>query len=189
MRQKDQKMRFTDAELALFKSLFAENEDLLFVIRKAMLQFELTKAERKSLDTVMTEPVKALISKTFLPKLDADAPLFQLVDIHLGLNLDMKSKGVDDMWPYILSKDIQEEYLEQQLNYLFDENAPISIVLSDMTKGLQLKGAHDAYVMVNTRNYLLSYIDSNIQQIKFLAGESKETVEETKKRLQQNSAK
>lgn len=46
MPEKDQKMRFTSSELALMKTLFAENEALLFTARKFMLGFELNEGEK-----------------------------------------------------------------------------------------------------------------------------------------------
>lgn len=188
-RQKDQKMRFSDSELLMFKTLFAENEDLLFTIRKAMLQFELSDAEKKSLKDVMTEQVHALLKKTFSPDLDPDAPIFQLTDMKLGLAADMKSKGVEEMWPFIQAKEVQIAYFDQQIAFLKDFETPIKIVLADMAKDLSSKTPEQAFIDIHNRNYILSYVDSNLQQVIFLAGQKTETVEETKTRLAKNSSK
>ena len=188
-RQKDQKMRFNDSELQLFKALFAENEDLLFIIRKVFLQVPLSITEEKILSDAMSEPAHALLKKTFLPELDADSPLFQLSDMRLGLNVDMKGLSPEQAWPLILTKEMEIDYIEQRVEALKGEKKRDALKLSSMTKDLRGAGQEQAFIRITARNYLLSYIDSNLAQIKFLAGESKETVEETKARLAKNSAK
>lgn len=189
-RQKNQLMRFDDSELSLMKSLFSENEDLLFLFRKSLLQFGLTESEEISVRSAMTPPVALLIRKIFLPELEADAPLFQLSDMVNGLNIEMKSnKTEEEMYIQIDAKDIEIDYLDQQLLVIegkTSKEAGISLVNLARIKG---KEGRQAYVDIIARNWLLSYIDSNIQQVKFLAGKKEESVEDTKKRLSQDSSK
>lgn len=188
MRDPKQKMRFTDAELSLVKGLFAGNDDLLSIIRKVMLQFELSEQEEVTLRGAINEKTFPLIKKFFLPDLDPDAPLFQLADMVIGL--DIKELSPDGAWPYIKAKELEMDYIDQQLKVLKGEEVDVKIKLKDLADLRVNKPSREAkYIEVTARNFLLSFVDSNIQQIKFLAGLKEETVEETKARLEKNSNK
>ena len=187
VRDKDQLMRFNKAELALLKAVFADNEDLLFAIRKVLLQFPINEAEQAMIKGVLNEQVYALIKKFFLPELDPEAPLFQLTDMINTLSLDMKAKGVEEMKPLMYAKVTEIAYLDQQLKVLKGDDEG-EIRLSKMVEVIGLD-EFESYVNITTRNYLLSWVDSNIQQMKFLAGKKEETVEDTLTRLAKNSSK
>lgn len=57
--QQGKQMRFTDAELALIKGTFAENEELLKLMRKV-----------------------------FLPELDPSAPIQQMIDLYMTISTE-----------------------------------------------------------------------------------------------------
>lgn len=190
MKNPKQKMRFTDSELSLIKGLFADNDELLYVIRKVMCQFPLTDTERELLKGSMNENTLFILKKFFLPELDPDAPLFQMTALPVALGADIKTLSPDGAWPYIKAKELEMQYLEQQLNQLKDDNSTVKIKLNDL---IDLGGTkarrEETYIAITAWNYLLSFIDSNIQQIKFLAGMKEETIEETKARLERDSTK
>jgi hypothetical protein len=104
-------MRITDEELAVIKGLFADNEEALKVMRKI-----------------------------FLPEIDYSAPLGQLVDMWIPVE-------VDDVTP------------------------------------------EQAIVNIKARKTLIIHIESCLMQLRNLAGKKEESVEATKKKLQQDSAK
>lgn len=189
-RQADQKMRYNDAELSLMKNTFADNDDLLFAVRKSLLGYELDKTEKKLVKGAMSPETHAILEKTFLPFVDVDAPLFQLTDLYMTLANDMKTLGVEAMAPLIQAKRLEIDYMRQELDVLKDVDAPVNraFLLSELVD-LGGKSDDQAFVDITARNYLLSWIDSNIQQIKFLAGKKEESVQETLDRLQKNSAK
>lgn len=187
-RQKDQKMRFNDAELSLIKSFFAENDDLLFLIRKVMYQFELEKDEVKQLESIRSESFSKLLNKVFLPSFEPDAPMFQMADMIMGLQVDMKTLGVEAMEPLIRSKAVQIDYIRQQLDYLCEGVESNDIKLTSLAV-IDDSNIEKTYINIHARNYISSYIDSNIQQLQFLAGKKDETVAETMERLQKNSNK
>lgn len=184
MPEKDQKMRFTSSELALMKTLFAENEALLFTARKFMLGFELNEGEKTGIKILQSGASLQLMKKMFLPEIDPAAPLFQLVDMTMGLKIDFKGNPEAAAQPFIEAKLIEETYLKERLEQLEKDLAP-----SDILKELAKLDSDEAYVNITARNYLLSYIDSSFQQIVFLAGKKEETVEQTVERLQKNSNK
>ena len=104
-------MRITDEELAVIKGLFADNEEGLKVMRKI-----------------------------FLPEIDYTAPLGQLVDMWIPVE-------VDDVTP------------------------------------------EQAIINIKARKTLIIHIESCLMQLCNLAGKKDDTVEATKKKLQQDSAK
>jgi hypothetical protein len=181
-------MRFTNAELSLMKGIFAGNDELLYAVRKSMLQLELNLGESTVLGG-LTEEAHKLLKKVFLPDLDGDSPLFQMTDMILGLGADIKSLSPDGAWSFIKAKELEIDYLAQQLEILRGRGES-KISLEEMG---DLSGAkttrESTYIKLIARNFLLSFIDSNCQQIKVLAGLKEESVEETLKKLAQNSNK
>jgi len=107
----NKEMRITEDDLAIIKSLFAENDAALKVLRKI-----------------------------FLPEITADAPIGQVVDLWLSLSLESATP-------------------------------------------------EQALIAIKARNMVITHVESQLVQLKNLAGKKEESVAETKKRLQQNSAK
>ena len=190
MPKKGQTMRFTDAELSLIKGLFADNEALLYAIRKSMLGFILDENE-KSLIKGLSKEAHALIRKTFLPSIDPASPFFQMTDMAMGLNVEIKGMKEEDALPLIEAKALEITYLHQRLQELegvySDDNISLA-VMGNITSGIA-RADSNVFVNITARNYLLSYIDSNCKQLEFLAGTKEETVDQTVARLQKNSAK
>jgi hypothetical protein len=184
MPKKGQTMRFTDAELSLIKGLFAENDALLYALRKSLLGFVLDENESAIIKGLSKEALK-LIRKTFLPTLDPASPFFQLTDMAMGLNVDIKEKSEDEALPLIIAKAIEIQYMDEALRKVEGEDATFTYNLND----LSLLTDENVFVNITARNYLLSYIDSNCKQLEFLAGTKDETVEQTVARLQKNSNK
>lgn len=189
-RQKDQMMRFDNAELSLMKNTFADNEDLLFAIRKILIQCPTSLEEQHMVKTLVSESVYQLLRKMILPEIDGDAPLLQLADLKIGLNVEMSKYQPEQLGPIFEAKELEIDYLEQQMEILRDITSakePI-ILLKDLanTKG---KDWEEAFMHITARNYILSYVDSCMQQLKFLSGKKEETVEETMKRLQKDSSR
>ena len=104
-------MRITDADISMLKNTFADNTELLKLLRKI-----------------------------FLPEITADAPI--------GQNLDL--------W--------------------------MTLKLEDMTP-------EQAMVKILARNTVIQHVESCLGQIKILAGQKSESVEQTKENLKKNSNK
>lgn len=187
MRDPGQLMRFNKIELGLFKTLFADNENLLFTIRKVLLQFELTEEEQKAIDAISPTGM-SLIRKHFMGGIDPEAPLNQLADMRRGYAVEMQGKDVEEMTPIFQAKELQIDYLNQQFDFLEKANIQQEIKLDEMHE-VKLKPKEKAYSDIMAWNNILSYVDSNLQQIQFLAGKSDETPEQTIKRLQKDSSK
>lgn len=103
--------RITDEDLAVIKGLFADNESALKLMRKI-----------------------------FLPEIDVTAPLGQVVDMWMPVE-------IDDVTP------------------------------------------EQALVNIKARKTLIVHIETCLMQLRNMAGTKDETVEQTKKKLAQNSSK
>jgi hypothetical protein len=189
-RQKDQVLIYNDQELELIKSVFAENEELIYIIRKVLLQFPLTESEEIQLRGVMNEEVYQVLKKRIFPEMSDDFPLGQIGDLYQTLTNDLKVKSVEDMVPLFDAKQLELEYLELQFTVLknLGTNVPQTIRLSELAT-LKDKTGYQRYVDTTARNFLLGFIDPMLIMIKNLAGQKNETLEETKARIQRNSNK
>lgn len=181
---------YSEKELLLIQSVFAENDEPLYLIRKALLQFPMTMDERKQLKQIMTNEVYAVVRKRIFPELEPDSPLTQIGDIYQTLNNDLNSKGVTEMAPLFEAKEIERQYLEQQFEFLKDPEADtMALINLDDLKILKDKSDYQRYVDTKARNFLLGYIDPMINYLKVMAGTKKETLPEKKKRLTRDSSK
>lgn len=186
MRDKKQLMRFNEAELGLMKGLFADNDELVYAIRKVMLQLDLNMGEQAVING-LTEEGFNLIKKLFLPEMDGDSPITQLADLRIGL--DIKSLSPDGAWPMIKAKEIEIDYIKQQLEVLRGRGE-VKIKLSDLGDLSGLKTQREQiYIKFTAWNFLVSFVDGMINQLKILSGMKTETVEETLKRLANSSNK
>ncbi len=188
---KKQQMRFNDVELGMIKNTFSGNEALLLAVRKVFLQFELSKADKDILSVFKgKKELMDLIHKVFNPKLDADAPLHQLID--LWMSVDLKDKSASEYGSIFAARKMLIDLLSQQLSVLeaVSEGKKISVGLNikDLTE-IEGKSAEEFYVALTARNTLITHVDMMLAQLEVLAGQSDETVEQTRERLIKDSAK
>lgn len=183
MRNPNQKMRYSDSELSLIKNTFAGDDVYLYAIRKHMLGVTLTEGEQKVISS-LTPELKALVKKAFMPDIDGDSPIFQIVDMKMPLSADLKGKTKEEGDDIITIKQAEVDYISSRLNAL-DGEPHTGPTLTDMAD-LSLP---NAFFLIQARNYLFSYIDSFINDLRNLAGTKEESVEETVKRLAKNSTK
>jgi hypothetical protein len=183
--KKKQQMRFTDNELQLIKNTFADNEDLTRAIRKTFLQMPLDPIDQTALKGYKGKEIKALLRKVFLPTLDPNAPPHQLLD--LWMTVSIKDKTPDQVLPEILSREKLIAYIDQQLLDL-DGEGMTKIHFTDFTN-FEDKTPLECFIDLTVRNTLIAHVEMMLTQLVTLAGQKNETVEETKKRLQQDSSK
>jgi len=186
--KKPQKLRFTEEELSLIKNTFAERDDLLLAIRKVMLQLDLPEREDIMLREIMKENVAKVIKKFILPELDGNAPLFQLASMWMNTLIKAREMNNEKAFLYIEAREIEEKYISQQLDVLTEGKGEETIKHAELKE----KGKKDfaqRYIDLIAWDSLISFIDSQLMQIKLVAGTKKETEEEQIKRLNQDSNK
>lgn len=186
--KKEQTMRYSDEELSLIKNTFCENDYLLKVIRKVFLQGDLSSDEMKVMRgfTMNPESVR-ILRKTLAPEIELDAPFFQMVDLHV--NIDTKEAGMDKAYPQILARDLMCDYLAQQFDVLMDKKSTNPVIKFSTLHRADKKEPMQAFVELMARNVILTHLEFQLLNLKMLAGQKEETVEQTKARLQKNSNK
>ena len=182
-------MMFSDAELALFKSTFADNEELLYLVRNVLLQFSLSKSEKEIIKKTMSKEIVRIIRKRILPVPEKDEPLGQLGDILLTLKADIEKRSPEEMEIYFDAKKLELDYLDQQFRVLED-------IEGETEEKIKLAKLNDFNVEKNqkfinflARSFIISHVDTSLIHIKTMAGTPTETAEYTKKKLQRNSSK
>lgn len=186
--KKPQTMRYSDDELRMIKSNFAENESLLLLMRKAMFQFPMTAEERELLaNQFSSEEINKLMRKTFLPEIQDDIPLGQSID--LWMTVEMRDKDPQRVMVDLLVRKRLIERLETGLECL---KGVVPVDFDPVVKyspNIVMSESYDEYVKVNSRNTYISHIEQQLIQLKLLAGLKEETIEESKERLKKDSAK
>ncbi len=183
MEKKKQVMRFDDTELEVIKATFADNYDALVAIRKVMLQMPLNQTDIQKVKT-FSKTSLMVIRKAFLPTLDGDAPVQQLIDLWMTIKLDDKSP--EEALPHLKARELLIEYLDQQLKVL-EGGKTETIKFSSLNS---LKGTPEKiYSNLIARNTIVSHTEMQLFQFQILAGQTSESVEETKERLTRDSSK
>lgn len=181
----EQKMRFSNKELELLKNTFAEDDTVLKVLRKVFLQIDLSESEDILAKELIRGDVLDLMYKIFLPTIDGDAPLHQIVDLWLTLKLD--DKDPDLAYPHIKARELLINYFKQQMGVLQNSRNKSPLKLDDAMK---LTGDRELdFVNLVARSTIVSHVEQQLMQIKILAGKKNETVEETLDRNLKNSTK
>lgn len=182
-----QQIRYSDKELSLLKSTFAEQEDIMILIRKFLLQGDINKEEMNLLTKYRQNPdVVAILKKAVAPELDKLAPPSQTVD--LFTHMDLNPTPADHAYLIIQARHLAKKYLDQR----FDAFAGKKIVKPISFDGL-IEPEEDfkqTYINFIARNFLLPHIDSQLfGSLMIIAGTKEETPEEQRKRLLRDSNK
>lgn len=171
-------MRYSDAELGVIKNTFADRDDLL----KKLRAFFLDKGDKVEL----SEEALKVVRKTFLPEIEIDAPLHQIVDLYL--TLDIKNKTPDETRDMVLSREILIKYFNERLVNLEGKEVKNTLDLDELKK-VEGKSPEEISIDMNARNTIIFHLEQCLMQLKILAGSKEETPEQTKERLQKDSSK
>jgi len=180
-------MRFSNAELGLMKSVFAENKDLLKSLRKFFLEMELNETEKSFFGQLKSREVVNLIEKCFSPKLDGNAPFHQIIDLWMTVKIDGQDPEIANL--NLASRDIVIRYMDKKVAELRDmeDNSGITFKALSFNK---LNSAEDNYIFITARNTIVGHVEMQLNQLFILAGKKNEDVEETMRELEKkNSAK
>lgn len=151
-------MRYTDAEISLIKSTF-KDDDVLKEVRKQFWQ--------KEANLNVGEDGIALLRKTLLPELDANAPLHQVID--LWLTLSLKDKVPHDALNIIKARELLVKYFEQEFGILVGAKKTRKIKLADLTEVID--DPDQMIVNLVARNEIITHIEQQIGQLSILANQ------------------
>lgn len=180
----EQQKRYTNEELSLIEATFKDQTGLLILLRRFLLQDELTKDELTYLKTSMTPEVLKLVKKTINPTLDKGAVLNGTVDLFSGMDVGQMLQT--HATHQIKARHLVHKYLTQQFDWLEGKKPKTTIIFDELLDG---DDDEEVYVNMIARNFLLGFIDTQgLRQLEFLAL-SNETPEQTKERLKAQSTK
>lgn len=193
MVEQNQQFIFNSDELSLIKNTFAENDTLLYTIRKVFLQFELTDVEVGLLKQAVTPEVLHVLRKRILPDLSPDYPLGQIPSLMTTLTQQIQVKDASEMQLQFEAKSLEEAYLRQRFEVLEGlVNDTVSdieeIDLKELGK-LEGKGPEQQYTDMTAYLFILGYVDPMLILIKAIAGDKNETIEQQKDRMTRDSNK
>lgn len=176
--------RYTDKELALTNTVFAENYDLLKVLRKAIVQLPLSTVEEQMMRETFKGDVIDLIKKFFIPEMDGDSSLSNLTDKYF---IHAEDRSLDNVYFDICVNKKKWEYLEQQVDSIGGIEKE-TIKLDDFVK-TEGKKEGDICVDFATRSKIIQHVEAVLQAILIIAGKKDETVEQRLKRMEMDSSK
>jgi len=180
-------LRYSDKEMSVIKSSFSDGNSNLFLLRKIFLQNKLTDDEVETVKKLANQThMRDIITKTFTPKLDIDAPINQVID--LWLTVDNSAKTPAETRLALKVRERLLEMLNAGVDRFVNPTPEGSIKIIDYAPDFN-SDDEGLYVEFMARNALISHSEFHIGQLKILAGSSEETVEETKERLEKNSNK
>lgn len=179
-------MRFSDEELALVKSAFADDDVLAQAIRKVFFEEGLSEAEGKRLTEVVgkNDAMQSLMRKFFLPELSTDVPIGQALDLYMTVQIADKSP-LEAVY-HLDARSIVIELMESHLAELAGATPQISY---RSLEEINVEEPEATYVAITARNTYIQHIESVLGQIILLAGSKDETPDETIERLKKDSSK
>lgn len=184
-------MRVSDDELSTLKGTFAENDELIYAVRKAMFFVDLTAEDKKYLKLVGNPDTAHVLRKMLIPFISTDVPLGQNVDLWMTI------EGIKDMDEWHIYNQMQGRiHLINMLNsglenvQTLGKSEPYISVMdyNPDTKTPRAEFEQEVAKLV-ARNTYISHVEAMLNQARTLAGKKSETVEQTKERLARNSSK
>ena len=180
----EQQKRYTTEELSLIEATFKDQTNLLILLRRFLLQDELTKDELQYLKQAMNPDVLKVVKKTINPTLDKGAVLNGTVDLFSGM--DVGTMLQTHATHQIKARHLVHKYLTQQFDELEGKKTKTKIIFDEL---LGEDEDERVYIKMIARNFLLGFIDTQgLRQLEFLAV-SNESPEQAKERLMAQSTK
>jgi hypothetical protein len=189
-KENKQKRIYNDEELSQIKSMFAENEELFIAVRKLFLQMPLDAIDTSALEAAFkgSEKNKKLIRKVYLPELNPEAPIHQIID--LWMTVEVKDKVPAEVWHQLMAREKLIQYLDEQIQRIESEDF-------GTVKGIEFstlvfnekKDPNEAVEDLIVRNTIISHSENQLNQLNTLAGMKTESVEQTLERIRRDSTK
>ncbi|MEK6883317.1 MAG: hypothetical protein AABY22_27060 [Nanoarchaeota archaeon] len=186
-KQKGQIMRYSDEELKLLNSTFSERTDLLLLLRKFLLQGDLDETERETIKLFKTSNILPIIQKTYLPVIDLNAPLSQLVDFWLFV--ETKDRNLEQVEIELKARKKLIDYTKERFKCLINGEEDIRDIRLNNLVYDESKEIKQAYLDLTARNLIVKNIEDNTIQLWVLSGQKKESAQDIQKRLFKNSSK
>lgn len=181
-----QESRWSEAQLAIVKGAFAENELAINAIRKVLLENDLSDTEETVLQTTVREnkAVQEVLRRHYCPTLVVDAPIGQVQDRLTGVPVEQLDPMMATLHAEATEK--AEACMAAHIDELFTGKPGMSfksLYVNDREK------PEDTFVGLMARNKYIVDAERLTHHLSLLAGRKEESPEETMKRLRKDSAK
>lgn len=179
-----EKLMHTDKELELIKDTFCENEELLKTMRHLWFGMELSPAEKANITETFAnkELIEAVRHKVYGLN-NFNTPIGQLSDFWVGIEKQIFGASKDTIKQAVESKVMVFEMFTKAFNLLSNpDGEKVDVTFMPST-------TDELQVGLIARNLYMQAIETALISILTIAGQKGETLEQTLKRLKQDSAK
>lgn len=175
----------SDESVNLLQSIFANNEKLLKLIRKAMFGLDLSKDEKETLRGVfINKELVKVFNRRFCPSyLDEDTAIGQTLDLWAGV--EVRGQTRDAIQQSVMARKLLIEMTKQGLSRL--ENPDVEGV--DLSYDPVVNSADALHVRLIVRNSYLNNVETQLSFIKVISEQNNLTTDELKKKILKDSAK
>lgn len=181
----DKKLMYNESEISFIKSIFADNDELMIIIRKLFFGIDITDTEKDLIkNTFSTSEAREVFRKKVYGLDNYDTPVGQLSDFWMGIEQQIFGASRDTIYQAVESKKLVLQMFETAFKLLENpdgEKVDISKFSSILHDELQ--------VGLIARCLYMKAIETSLATIKIIAGAKDESVDETIKRLEKDSSK
>lgn len=182
-----QTTKFSKGETELLSKLFGGDNPVLYILRNALYQFELTTSDRKLLE--FSEDGKKLLKKILLPENSPDTPIGWTLNMYQNLK-PIKDYSPEGALIHIKANDILIDYITQRLNWIFGEETKTNIMLEDLPKEKGSLEPEQRFIDMLAYHNICAYVEGRIIEIRANANPQEElTPEQQKEKNRKNSNK
>lgn len=175
---------YSDKEIELIKATFAENDFLLKAVRKLFFGIGLSEFEKETIiDTFKNKEVVEVLRRKVYGLNNFDTPIGQLSDFWIGAEKQIFGATPEAVKQTIRSKDKVLSMFIQAFELLENPDGEKINIEYNVDEDDELG------VGLIARNLYMQAVETALLTIKTIAGQKSETIEETVKRLTQDSAK
>ena len=183
--QQPRPLMYSEKDIEVIKRTFADNEALLISIRKLFYGQDITKEEKDLIKSIFSNPeVVEVFRRKVYPVQDFNRGLIAFNDFWLDAESQIFGSSRDTVYQTIESKKLIKDMFEKAFNLLTNpDGEKVSIEYEPMIE------ADPLGIKLIARNLYIRAIQTALITVQAIAGKKEESVEDTVKRLSQNSSK
>lgn len=181
---KETRISTNDQEIALIKSIFKDNEQLLKHMRSLFLGIPLTDVEKGMIALELKgEEIQKVLQRRFLPTIEKDAPIGQISDVWLGVETMIFGAQRDTIEQAVLYKEKALKMTAHALSLLNNlDGEPVDISYNaDVSDSLQIN--------LLARNQFLRHVEQQLLFLKIISEQEDESQKDKVERNKRDSTK
>ena len=159
-------------DIAIIRTMFKDNDALVYAVRKFLLQFQMTDLEKQMVNNLKPEEV-IILRKEILPDME-EGPLGSNNDNWSGIEYTHP----DMIYPGLLVREKSIDYLFKQLNSIGKGSSDGAIKLRQFAIRPSGTTSLDAFVNHAARQGIKNQVDRNLMSLFLVANQESKTVKE-----------